>query len=96
MENNSNLVSSQVIAGFPGYMICEDGSVLSEWRFQGHGRGVPPTWYRSGEWKPLARAKDKRGRFSVRLRKEEGVYRRIMVSQLIQAAWPPILALVTT
>ena len=73
---------------FPGYRVGSDRSVQTEWQFKGRGRGMPPVWYRSGDWRPLSIARDKRGRHSARLRQSEGVYRRILIPTLLHMAFP--------
>jgi hypothetical protein len=41
------------IEDHPGYRVGNDGSVWSSWRCRGQGRGKPPVWFQSAEWKRL-------------------------------------------
>ena len=86
MENKSEKPNFQPLLQYPGYRIGTDGTVESEWRFRGNGRGNPPTWYQSGEWRVIKHSVDTRGRHTVRLRASYGVYRRIKINRLLAEA----------
>ncbi|MBA3484450.1 MAG: HNH endonuclease [Pirellulales bacterium] len=57
----SDFVAYRPIAGFPGYRVGDDGTVWSEWRRKGQGRGHAPLLYQSGFWHEL-KSFDKYGR----------------------------------
>lgn len=66
-----------------GYKIGSDGSVLTEWKWRGAGRGQKPVWYRSGEFRTLTPDIDDRQRRRFRLRNAEGDYVRKYDTQLL-------------
>lgn len=80
-------VTYQPIRGFEGYRVGSDGTVWSCWSLQGRGRGVPPLWVMSENWKELSPAIDSRGRKSFRLRTEENTYVRKLLTTLMAEAF---------
>lgn len=76
-----------LIPNFPGYRVSDAGLVESSWQFHGCGYGKKCYWIVGDKWKIMKPESDKRGRLRVRLKNQEGKFKKKFVHVLVLEAF---------